>query len=349
LKGKHFLITGHTGFKGSWLIAMLHHQGAKVSGIALDPVSGGIFEKAALHELLAHDIRLDIRDSVELKKALQGISPDVVIHLAAQPLVLASYEKPSETYETNVIGTLNVLQAVDASSSVEATLIITTDKVYRQEDGIEKAFVETDAMGAADPYSTSKAMADLMTQSWIVNHPESRIAIARAGNVIGGGDVGENRLIPDLVRAFSQGDMAKVRNPDSVRPWQHVLDCLNGYLGLTKGLLEGEASPGEYNFGPILESPVSVRRVADIGADSWGEGVGWEVEQTQDKKEARYLELNSKKAKTTLGWQNILSHEEAIRWSVEWSKRERSREPARDILYEQINEFFSRQTRLKHE
>ena len=349
MKDQHVLITGHTGFKGSWLTAMLHMQGAKVSGIALDPPTGGIFELAELNKLLEHDIRQDIREGEALIRILKDISPDVVIHLAAQPLVLASYAKPVETYETNVMGTLNLLQAVEATPSVKAALIVTTDKVYRQGLGANKPFIETDPLGAADPYSTSKAMADLMTQSWIVSHPESRIAIARAGNVIGGGDVGEHRLIPDLVKAFSQGNIAKVRNPASVRPWQHVLDCLNGYLGLTRGLLEGNASPSEYNFGPELASPIPVERVADIGADSWGEGVGWEVAETQEKKEALYLALNSKKAKTILGWQNILTHEEAIRWSVEWSKRQISGQSAMDILNEQIKEFFTRQTISKHE
>ena len=342
MKGKHVLITGHTGFKGSWLIAMLYHQGAKVSGIALDPVKDGIFEKAALHELLAQDIRLDIRDSVELKKAFQRISPDVVIHLAAQPLVLASYEKPSETYETNVIGTLNVLLAVDATSSVEATLIITTDKVYRQEAGIEKAFVETDAMGAADPYSTSKAMADLLTQSWISSHPDARIAIARAGNVIGGGDVAENRLLPDLVNAFAAGKPGAVRNPSSVRPWQHVLDCLAGYISLTEALLSGKAKSGAYNFGPAPESPLQVGEVAGIAASVWGEPAEWVAEERIQPHESKFLILDSEKSKSILGWSEKLNSINAITWSIEWSKKESMGESARALTMEQLSAFLAR-------
>ena len=342
MKGKHVLITGHTGFKGSWLIAMLHHVGAKVSGIALDPVKDGIFEKAALHELLAHDIRLDIRDSVELTKAFQRISPDVVIHLAAQPLVLASYEKPSETYETNVIGTLNVLQAVEATPSVEATLIITTDKVYRQEAGIEKAFVETDAMGAADPYSTSKAMADLLTQSWIAGHPEARIAIARAGNVIGGGDVAENRLLPDLVNAFAAGKPGAVRNPSSVRPWQHVLDCLAGYISLTEALLSGKAKSGAYNFGPAPESPLDVNEVATLAASVWGQGAEWRIEGRDQPHESTFLTLDSGKSKSILGWREKLTSKNAITWSIEWSKRETMGESARALTMEQLSAFLAR-------
>lgn len=339
MKGKHVLITGHTGFKGSWLIAMLHHQGAKVSGIALDPVTGGIFEKAALHELLANDIRLDIRDSVELKKAFQSIAPDVVIHLAAQPLVLASYEKPSETYETNVIGTLNVLQAVDATSSVEATLIITTDKVYRQEVGIEKVFVETDALGAADPYSTSKAMADLLVQSWIVSNPGHRIGIARAGNVIGGGDVATNRLLPDLLRAFAAKEVAKVRNPDSVRPWQHVLDCLNGYLILLDKLLAGEIPSGAFNFGPDPKSPQTVGEVADLVATSWVDQATWKAELSSRSSESGFLVLESEKAKTFLGWRETLTPVQAVQWTVSWHKQILSGLKARDLLMEQIEKF----------
>jgi CDP-glucose 4,6-dehydratase len=321
---------------------MLHHQGAKVSGIALDPVKDGIFDKAALHELLAHDIRLDIRDSVELTKAIQRISPDVVIHLAAQPLVLASYEKPSETYEINVIGTLNVLQAIRATFSVEASLIITTDKVYRQEAGIEKAFVETDAMGAADPYSTSKAMADLLTQSWISSHPEARIAIARAGNVIGGGDVAENRLLPDLVKAFAAGKPGVVRNPNSVRPWQHVLDCLAGYVSLVEGLLAGSAKPGAYNFGPAPEVPLQVEYVARTAAVVWGEDARWIVEQRDQPHESQFLTLDSNKSWGVLGWREKLTAQDAIEWSVEWSRRQFSGQSPRSVTFEQLSAFASK-------
>ena len=342
MKGKHVLITGHTGFKGSWLIAMLHHLGAKVSGIALDPAPEGIFVKAALNELLTHDIRQDIRDSTELTKAFQKISPDVVIHLAAQPLVLASYENPSDTYETNVMGTLNVLEAVDATPSIAATLIITTDKVYRQEPGVEKAFVESDALGAADPSSTSQAMADLLSQSWISDHPAARIAIARAGNVIGGGDVAQNRLLPDLVKAFATGTRGVVRNPESVRPWQHVLDCLAGYISLAEALLFDKAKSGAYNFGPAPESPLQVREVANIAVTVWGENTDWIAEERKQPHESKFLILDSGKSKTVLGWTEKLTSEEAIQWSLEWSKREWSGESARSLTLEQLSNFLAR-------
>jgi CDP-glucose 4,6-dehydratase len=342
LKNKHVLITGHTGFKGSWLAAMLHNQGATVSGIALDPVAGGIFQSAELENLLVHDLRQDIRDTVELMRAFQKVSPDVVFHLAAQPLVLNSYEIPRETYQTNVMGTLNVLQAAEATSSVRATVIVTTDKVYRQLSGEKHPFVETDALGSADPYSTSKAMADLLTQSWIASHPQSRIAIARAGNVIGGGDVAENRLLPDLVKAFSDRQTAIVRNPNSVRPWQHVLDCLAGYVLLAEGLLSGKAENGAYNFGPDPEFPLRVEEVADIAAAVWGASATWVSEERLQPHESEFLTLDSAKSRSVLGWNEKLSSSEAVKWSVEWSRHHSSGEQAQDHTIQQLVAFDSR-------
>jgi len=341
VRGKHVLITGHTGFKGSWLVAMLHSQGVKVSGVSLDPVEGGIFRTAEIQELLFHDLRLDIRNGAELTQAFQKVSPDVVIHLAAQPLVLASYENPNETYETNVIGTLNVLQAVESTPSVQATLIITTDKVYRQEPGEKQVFVESDALGAADPYSTSKAMADLLTQSWIASHPSSRIAIARAGNVIGGGDVAANRLLPDLVKAFGDAQTATVRNPLSVRPWQHVLDCLAGYVLLAEGLLNGSAENGAYNFGPDPQSSLEVREVADLAATAWGNCASWHNEKNEQPDEAQFIFLDSKKASSVLGWSEKLTSKEAISWSVNWYRQLMAGTSAKAITLEQLAAFES--------
>jgi len=343
VKGKHVLITGHTGFKGSWLTAMLHVQGAKVSGIALDPEVGGIFDLANLHEILEHDIRQDIRDGDALAKSLQKISPDVVIHLAAQPLVLASYENPTETYETNVMGTLNVLQAVEATPSVQATLVITTDKVYLQNPAVNQAFVETDPLGAADPYSTSKAMADLLTQEWISRRPELKLAIARAGNVIGGGDVAANRLLPDLVNAFKNEQIAEGRNPTSVRPWQHVLDCLWGYLTLTRGLVEGTVNSGIFNFGPDAQLPLQVEMVAKIASENWGQGATWVSKRTEQPHESDYLTLDSSKSRSLLGWHEGLSQREAIIWAVSWYKQVSEGDLSRRVTLSQVNEFLQLQ------
>jgi CDP-glucose 4,6-dehydratase len=305
----------------------------------LDPVSGGIFQDAKVADFLAHDIRQDIRDAASLAVAFENVRPEVVIHLAAQPLVLNSYENPRDTYETNVTGTLNVLQAVEATPSVQATLIVTTDKVYRQSPGEARAFVESDSLGAADPYSTSKAMADLLTQAWIANHPNAKIAIARAGNVVGGGDVSENRLLPDLVKAFQSGQLGVVRNPDSVRPWQHVLDGIAGYVKLVQALLSGSVFSGPFNFGPAPEYPLRVKEVADIASSVWGNNSGWIPEKRKYPKESQHLLLDSSKSKLLLGWEEKLTPLEAIQWSLDWSKRKHLGESARFLLMEQLELF----------
>ncbi|MFZ4497882.1 MAG: CDP-glucose 4,6-dehydratase, partial [Candidatus Nanopelagicales bacterium] len=227
----HYLVTGHTGFKGAWMTMWLTSQGHQVSGLALDPEPGALFETAKLHPLLAHDIRADIRDSANVMDALRVTAPDVVIHLAAQPLVRESYLNPRWTFETNVMGTMNVLEAVQQTPSVKTQLIITTDKVYRNVNQVA-GYVEPDPLGGDDPYSASKAMADLLTHSWVTSFGGPPTAVARAGNVIGGGDVCKDRLIPDVIAALASGKAPVLRYPNAVRPWQHVLDCINGYLML---------------------------------------------------------------------------------------------------------------------
>lgn len=336
MKDKHVLITGHTGFKGAWLTAMLHQMGAKVSGIALDPSASSMFEKAEIKDLLEQDFRLDIREADELKKAVATISPNLVFHMAAQPLVLASYSSPRETYEVNVNGTLNLLEAIAPLDSVEATVIVTTDKVYQQSQS-KSGFSEEDQLGSADPYSTSKAMADLLTQSWIKANPEQRIAIARAGNVIGGGDAAPNRLLPDLMRAFETGQVASVRNPSSTRPWQHVLDCLDGYVNLADALSNKKVESGAFNFGPDPKNPLTVETVANLASASWGHGASW-TEQVQDlPSESPYLVLNSTKARSTLDWRDKLSPKQAIEWTVDWHQRVSQGTNPLDLVIEQIS------------
>ena len=341
MKGKHFLITGHTGFKGAWLAALLGQTGATVSGIALNPAPNSIFIKAGIQEFLDHDIRQDIRDADQTRKFIQAISPDVVFHLAAQPLVLSSYDTPKETFETNVNGTLNVLEAISSVSTIQATVIVTTDKVYQQNEG-KVAFSENDPLGAADPYSTSKAMADLLTQSWIKSNPHLSIGIARAGNVIGGGDVAVNRLIPDLIRAFGSNVVAQVRNPSAVRPWQHVLDCLNGYIRLAEYLVSGSDKSSAFNFGPDSESPLEVSEVANLAALSWGESASWKATSEPQPTEAAFLTLDSFKAKTVLGWSDKLPTSDSIGWTVEWEKRVARGESAWDVTSEQILRFLQK-------
>ncbi len=253
----HYLITGHTGFKGPWLVLLLLSRGHQVSGLALNPDDGSLFQRAGLTEHLVSDFRVDIRDAEATAAAVKAAAPDVVVHMAAQSLVRESYRNPRYTYETNAIGTLNVLEAVGATPSVRAHVVITTDKVYRNVDQ-EAGYVETDPLGGDDPYSASKAMADLLAQSWIRSFPGVPTAIARGGNVIGGGDVSHDRLLPDLVAAYADGRAPQLRFPRAVRPWQHVLDCLNGYLVLADALLTGSGL-GQWNFGPGRDSFVQGR------------------------------------------------------------------------------------------
>jgi len=261
----HYLITGHTGFKGAWLSLMLKTLGNQVSGISLAPESNSIFELSNMSEIFDQNLYQDIRTlrSSDLPK----MNVDVVIHLAAQPLVKASYKSPIDTFQTNVIGTLNVLE-VTKDLNPKAILIITTDKVYKN-SGKTSGYVESDPLGGSDPYSASKAAADIATQSWRSSYGVAPISIARAGNVIGGGDFAENRLIPDLINSFIEDKPPIIRYPQSIRPWQHVLDCLNGYLSLVDKQLNDGVN-GEWNFSPPATPTHSVSEVASEAAKLWG-------------------------------------------------------------------------------
>jgi CDP-glucose 4,6-dehydratase len=333
----HYLITGHTGFKGSWLTLMLLERGHTVSGLALDPVPGCLFERARLSELVEDDLRVDIRDAEATAEAMQAVSPDVVIHLAAQPLVRESYRAPRPTFETNVMGTLNVIEAVHNADSVKAHLVITTDKVYRNVNQ-EAGYVEGDALGSGDPYSTSKAMADLLVQSWVRSFPGVPTAIARAGNVIGGGDVCEDRLLPDLLRSFAAGEEPRLRYPQAVRPWQHVLDCLNGYLMLADALLQGTGA-GEWNIGPDRDSFVTVAQLADRVATLFDRGAKWTTDPGEHPHEAGLLALDAAKAQKELGWHNRLSFDQSVEWTVAWELETRAGRDAREATLSQIAAF----------
>jgi CDP-glucose 4,6-dehydratase len=332
----HYLVTGHTGFKGSWLTLWLKMKGHQVSGISLDPVPGGLFETAEISTLLENDFRIDIRNRDELIKAVQQISPDVVFHLAAQPLVRESYRDPRGTFETNVNGTLHMLEAVSQTPSVKAHVVITTDKVYRNVNQV-KGYVETDPLGGDDPYSASKAMADLLTQSWVKSFPGAPTAIARAGNVIGFGDVSKDRLVPDLVNSYTARKPAVLRYPNSVRPWQHVLDCLNGYMMLADALLEGEGQ-GEWNFGPGSESFVSVSSIAEEISTIFSIQPAWESDFSKNPHEAELLALDCNKAQEILRWNNKLSLQQTIHWAANPS--ENTEQNARTVVKNQIAQFM---------
>jgi CDP-glucose 4,6-dehydratase len=333
----HYLITGHTGFKGSWLVLMLSQLGHEVSGISLDPVKNSLFKTAKISEKMSFDELCDIRNVKRLNKKIQKISPDVVIHLAAQPLVRRSYLDPRETIETNAIGTFNVLEVVSKTPSVKANLIITTDKVYKNINQ-KKGYFESDHLGGDDPYSASKAMADIVTQSFIKSFPGVPTAIARAGNVIGGGDVSEDRLIPDLIQGFIKQKSVLIRYPSAVRPWQHVLDCLNGYLTLVDKMLNNKVT-GEWNFGPDERSFKDVKTVADYLKNRWGQGASWITDEKVNPHEAELLALDATKAQTQLDWHNKLSFEETLDWTIDWHKAVARGANPLEQTQEQINKF----------
>jgi CDP-glucose 4,6-dehydratase len=331
-----YLITGHTGFKGAWLTAMLKAQGHEVVGISLPALDKSLYKEASLSELFSKEHFLDIRNRSELKKAIVKSNADVAFHLAAQPLVRESYKTPVETYETNVIGTLNFLDGI-RESNISAAVVITTDKVYKNKN-LLRGYIELDELGGHDPYSSSKAAADSATQSWAASFEANNVSIARAGNVIGGGDWAADRLIPDLVNAFASGTPASIRYPNSIRPWQHVADCLAGYLALSDAMLASGVT-GEWNFGPAIDTDTKVSKVADLAALAWGEGASWKLDTDPQLHEAGYLLLDSSKARQELNWQDKLDFEETINWTVHFYKASMGGQDPRNLLEQQIKAF----------
>jgi len=335
----HYLITGHTGFKGSWLALWLNSLGHEVSGISLDPIPNSLFDRANVSESLQNDFRIDIRKSDEIKTAVSQINPDVVFHLAAQPLVRESYADPRYTFETNVMGTLSLLEAVSSAKSVKAQVVVTTDKVYRNINQVA-GYVESDPLGGHDPYSSSKAMADLLTQSWISSFPGAPTTIVRAGNVIGGGDVSKDRLMPDLISAYMNKKVPTLRYPNSVRPWQHVLDCLNGYLMVSESLLSGNEHP-MMNIGPDKESFVTVAKVAELVATQLSVEPTWNLSETNEPHEAGLLSLDASLAKAKLGWHDKLKFTDAVTWTTDWYQKVEGNESARKVTNQQIENFIN--------
>lgn len=336
----HYLITGHTGFKGAWLSLLLLERGHTVSGISLDPKENALFSRVNAAAFLENDIRCDIREPKKLETHFKDVNPDVVIHLAAQALVRESYKNPTGTFETNVFGTLNTLKASQQISNLKAQLIITTDKVYKNLSK-KTGYLETDSLGGHDPYSASKAMADIATQSWISSFENPPTAIARAGNVIGGGDVCADRLMPDLIHSYKSGTIPKLRAPNSVRPWQHVLDCLNGYLMLVGNLIEGRAT-GAWNFGPDEIQIKTVADVADIASSIWGVEKSWESDSGNHPHEASLLMLNSNKARTELGWSDKLIFQESVEWTTHWYKNVNNGNNPLEETLKNIRDFESK-------
>lgn len=325
-RDRRVFITGHTGFKGSWLSLWLHSLGAQVTGYALDPpTSPSLFEAAAVSGLV-RSIHGDVRDAAALTRALRESRGEVVFHLAAQALVRRSYAEPVETFSTNVVGTACLLDAVRQAPDVRAVVIVTTDKCYENREW-PWPYRESDTLGGRDPYASSKACAELVTSAYRDSffNPSSyashgvAVASARAGNVIGGGDWATDRLVPDLVAGFARGDAVRIRNPDAVRPWQHVLEPLSGYLVLAERLIaEGPAFGEAWNFGPDNVDACEVSAVADMLAEAWGAGARWEVEDVPKPHEAGTLRLDYAKARHRLGWQPRWRLPQAVRDTVAW-------------------------------
>ena len=346
-RGKRVFLTGHTGFKGGWLALWLASKGAQVRGYSLDPyTTPSLFDAAHIGDVL-EDVRGDIRDAGKLDKALTEFAPEVVFHMAAQPLVRYSYQDPIGTFETNVIGTARVLDAVRRSPSVRAVVSITTDKCYENKEWLW-GYRETDPLGGYDPYSSSKACAEIVSaafrQSYFpvekLGEHHCGIATARAGNVIGGGDWSTDRLIPDLVRGFVDGKPALIRRPNAIRPWQHVLEPLHGYLLLAEKLLSGDPRYATaFNFGPSEDDAQPVGWIVEKMVGFWGDSAKWVLDPEPGVHEAGYLKLDASRARAELGWQPKLRLETALAWLVEWYKAQAAGADMKQFTLAQIADY----------
>ena len=346
-RGKRVFLTGHTGFKGSWLALWLDHLGAKVVGYALDPpTSPSLFQAADLGSMMA-SIGGDVRDLELLRSSLKDHQPEVVFHLAAQSQVRESFRDPVTTYSTNVLGTVNVLEAVRHTPSARVVVVVTSDKCYYNQERNE-AYNEDARLGGRDPYSNSKGCAELVTEAYresffSQSNPDKRqasIGSARAGNVIGGGDWAAERLIPDTLSAFGAGRAVRLRNPRAIRPWQHVLDPLHGYLLLAEHLWKaGSRFAQGWNFGADEEWCQPVSWVIDRLAALWGNGAAWETDPEDHPPEAQLLRLDCSKAKTQLGWHPLLPLPSALEWTLEWHRCYNEGRPMRSTTQCQISRF----------
>jgi CDP-glucose 4,6-dehydratase len=350
-RGKKVLITGHTGFKGAWLMLLLHKLGAHIKGYALEPDKQSLYRNLGGDGLIDSVID-DIRNLRRLKEEITSFGPDFIFHLAAQPLVLDSYKNPVYTYETNLIGTMNVLEALRYLDTPCQTIIVTTDKVYENKEWVYP-YRETDRLGGFDPYSSSKACAELAVASMrssffpLSDHNKhgKAIAVARAGNVIGGGDWSTNRIIPDIARALSNNEPIALRNPDAVRPWQHVLEALSGYLQLGSRLAAGENLSlwcDAWNFGPLDNASITVEQLVNQAIEQWGRGT-YEASSAGDRlHEANQLRLDCSKAAMQLGWQPRMDSMQSIAITIDWYKAvlEQGHDPL-ELTMQQVEAYFS--------
>lgn len=346
-RGKKVFITGHTGFKGTWLTLWLTSLGAEVFGYSLDPPSNPNLYKITAAAQDCDSLFGDINDFSKLSVAMTTFQPQIVFHMAAQPLVRKSYHYPIETFQTNVLGTVHLLEAARKTSSVRVIVNITSDKCYQNHEKEQKPFCENDRMGGYDPYSASKACAEIITESYrnsflnLKCDSDVRLASARAGNVIGGGDWAEDRLFTDMMKAFLYGDVLNIRNPNAVRPWQHVLEPLNGYVLLAEKLWSDSQYGGGWNFGPMEEKDINVDEVVNMTKQIWGKEIAITYDQTNNPHESSYLKLNSSKAFQILGWKPKLSTTESIEWAVQWYRSYEKGENMKKLTLQQIKNFQS--------
>lgn len=342
-RGKRVLVTGHTGFKGSWLSLILAHAGAQVTGYALEaPTDPSLFELARIGELV--DSRTgDIRDFDKLASVFAEARPEYVFHLAAQPIVRIGYDEPRRTFETNVMGTVNVLECVRRSQDVRSVLNVTTDKVYLNADEPDHAFTEDEPLDGFDPYSNSKSCSELVTHSYAKSFSLPPVSTARAGNVIGGGDFAPARLVPDCVRATLAGRPIGVRNPASTRPFQHVLEPLGAYLLIAARQGGRPELAGAYNVGPDRKDAVTAQHLVELWCTLWGEGADWTDASDQDdpKHEAAFLELDNSKLKDTFGWSASWDIDQALEKTVSWTKDWVAGVDPRKSMLSQIEGFFA--------
>lgn len=343
-KGKKILVTGHTGFKGAWLCTMLLNAGADLTGYALEPPTNpSLFELCGLRNKM-NSIIGDIREFDCLKKAFFEVRPEIVIHLAAQPLVRDSYKNPRYTYETNVMGTVNVCECVRQCESVRSFLNVTTDKVYKNMEW-EWGYREVEPLDGFDPYSNSKSCSELVTHSYInsfFSHMDVAVSTARAGNVIGGGDFATDRIIPDCIRAVQMGKDIIVRNPYSIRPYQHVLEPLVAYLIIIQKQYEDKKYAGYYNVGPDDRDCITTGELVDCFCSNWGNGINWVNKHDGGPHEANFLKLDCSKIKSTLGWSPRWTVQTAIQKIVEWTKVYFNGGNIEECTTEQIESFIEK-------
>lgn len=341
-RGKRVLLTGHTGFKGSWMSLWLQSMGADLQGLALSPpTEPSLFEVAKVAEGMAH-FTGDIRDYTTVLTRMQSLQPDIVLHMAAQPLVRLSYQQPIETYATNIMGTVHVLEAARHCGSVKAIVNITTDKCYENREWVW-GYREDEPMGGYDPYSSSKACAELISAAYrasFLKEAQIAVATARAGNVIGGGDWSFERLVPDILRSLQHKDVVSIRNPHAVRPWQHVLEPLSGYLILAEHLFtHGHVDAEAWNFGPNDEDARPVQWIVERLCESWRDSAGWRIQEGPHPHEANVLKLDISKARRRLNWAPRWSIETALKHTSDWHQAWLKGQDMQAVCLRQISQY----------